>query len=107
MTCLHCGSVPVLRHDEASGLFMMACSGCKARGEASGLESRARLAWSIVNDEELPLHPCKKGERPRFFQRAGRWGSFCKGCGHIDEGTATLEGAVAAWMRESRHYAKA
>jgi len=103
MACIHCGTAPVLRKDTATARMMVVCPECKARGDAAIHEARAWMSWELVNDADLPRHSCKAQGRPRFIQAGGQWGYGCKACNFADVGYATLEGAVAGWMREHRH----
>lgn len=103
MACIHCGNAPELRKDPATGRVMVVCPECKARGDAAIHDARAWLSWELVNDDTMPRHGCRNGAYPRFIQVKGQWGYGCKACGFADIGFATLEGAVAGWMREHRH----
>lgn len=101
-TCIRCSAAPEYRHDVATGRHLIVCPECKSRGEASLSARRAAASWSLVNDDSLPAHGCQNGGLPRFLQQDGLWGAVCPGCGLSVIGYRTLEGAIAAWMREIR-----
>lgn len=103
MNCIHCQIEPEVRKDTATGRTMLICPECKARGVASHSAPYARATWAIVNDDELPLHHCRNGVRPRFRMQAGKWLCGCTACGYASGLIATIEGAVATWMSESRN----
>lgn len=100
-SCKHCGTEPSERRDTATGRLLVVCENCRARGEASANELRAWATWHLVSDETLPLHGCGTARPARFSQVEGKWFSRCA-CGFQDDGYATIEGAVAGWMRASR-----
>lgn len=96
--CQHCGIVPEERRDTATGRVLVICLGCRARGHAAKSAVRAWDAWRLVNDPDLPLYQGR--HRPRFRQQDGRWQWYV---GEIGGGlVATLEGAVADYMRATR-----
>lgn len=103
MNCVHCQAEPEVRKDTATGRTLLTCTECKTFGVASHSAAYARATWAIINDDELPLHHCRNGVRPRFFMREGRWGCRCTACGFDSGVVATIEGAVAMWMSESRN----
>lgn len=96
--CQHCGTAPEERRDTATGRVLVICPGCRARGQADKSQARALHTWRLVNDPDLPLY--QKRHRPRFRQQAGRWQWYV---GEVAGGlVATLEGAVADYMRATR-----
>lgn len=97
--CQHCGTVPEERSDTATGRVLVICPGCRARGHA-GTSARAWHTWRLVNDAELPLYQGRY--RPRFRQQGGRWQWYVADRASEGGWVATLEGAVADYMRATR-----
>lgn len=96
--CGHCGTAPEERHDTATKRTLVICLCCRARGEAALSRGRAWHTWRIVNDSELPLY--RGLNSPRFRQKEGKWQWYIVGTfGGL---MATLEGAIADYMRANR-----
>jgi hypothetical protein len=100
--CAHCGILPERRLDPTTGRRVFACPNCRHRGEVTTCERGAAASWELINDPDMTRHTCKAATLPRYFEKAGKWGARCLGCGHQVEGYGSISGARAGWARSMR-----